>query len=33
MITLEGIIALISLCLTCFSLGFALGKCVGNTKK
>ncbi len=26
MITIEGLIAVISLCLTCFSLGYSLGR-------
>lgn len=33
MITLESIIALISLCITCFTLGFALGKSITKTQK
>ena len=33
MLTLEAIIALISLCITCFTLGFALGKSINRTQK
>ena len=33
MITLEGLIAVISLCITCFSLGFALGRNVDKIQK
>lgn len=34
MLTIEGLIAVISLCITCFSLGYAIGsKDSNNTQK
>ena len=33
MLTIEGLIAVISLCLTCFSLGYTFGKRDGKEQK